>query len=127
MSAERAIELNIDHRECDRVPVRGTLRYLAADGSAGQGLWRNASGDGARIHIGRRVRPGQWLEIETLPWPGMNAAVIMRGRVVWCRPATDGKTFSAGVRVDEGDPLGALAVTARQTPFEVVNEFTKTW
>lgn len=127
MSAVPAIDLNKDQRETDRVSVRGTLRYLSADGFSGQGLWRNASGDGARIHVGRRMRPGQWVSIETLPWPGMNAPVMMRGQVVWCRPAADGKTFSAGLRIDEGDPLGALAITARQTPFEVVNEFTKTW
>lgn len=99
-------------REC-RTPLGGRVLYQQEDPrDAGVARWRDVSRTGARIGIGRYLRPGRWITLAFDAPLVQGAQLEARARVVWCRPAEDGLTFEAGLCILREMPEMALDFAA---------------
>jgi hypothetical protein len=96
-----------------RTVCGGRLTYRH-DGPADSGpaRWCDVSRTGARIALGRYLRPGRWVTLEFDAPLVCGAPVQVRARVVWCRPSGDGLSFEAGLSVLRETPELALDFAA---------------
>lgn len=89
-----------DERKSRRLPLSGKFEYEYENGEQGQGCWLSISTDGACVQLGSYLRPGRQMRAT---YHGLEVTL----RVVWCRPAGEGR-FVAGVQVLRGGPELAL-------------------
>ena len=90
-----------EDRLSSRVPLQGALAYRCSEEVEGMATWCSVGGGGACIHLGHYLRPGRHLLMLTHTQTGESPTEVS-GRIVWCRPTSDGRTFVAGVRIFEG-------------------------
>jgi len=95
-------------REC-RSEVGGTVSYTVSRGESGSAVWRDISRTGARLRLGRYVRPGRVVVLD-FPAPQFGCGQYrLQARVVWCRQVQDGADFELGLLVVRDEPESALA------------------
>ena len=90
-----------------RVACRGPLHYIDAAGQPGEAQWLEISRVGARLQLGRYLRPGGTLTIVLAV--SEEVEHTLPARVIWCRPAPGSEAFVAGLRVQRPRPEAALA------------------
>jgi hypothetical protein len=95
-----------------RVTLEGRLVYEYADGEHGVALWHDVSRVGARIQLGRYLRPGRLVCLEFDSPLGTEAIVTVEVQVVWCRQVAGAPEFVAGLRVRRRTPEEAIAFAA---------------
>ena len=102
MNAQSTQAVGVDERSGDRYTHSGLVQYRYALGEMGLATWCSVGREGACIRVGRYLRPGRHVILSS----------ELSGRIVWCRPTTDGLTYVAGLRVFREDPQSALALSA---------------
>ena len=95
-----------------RTALEGKLVYEYADGEHGVALWHDVSRIGARIHLGRYLRPGRLICLEFASPLEPECTISAEVQVVWCRQVQGAPEFVAGVRVRRRTPEEALAFAA---------------
>ena len=110
MSAEAIAYTETEERQTKRVPYRGVVEYGVGCGGTGKAEWVNVSHSGASLRLGRYLKPGRMLRINTY-------ASEFSGQVVWCHALPDGESFEVGIEM-VNEPLEAsltvLAAVARR-------------
>lgn len=96
-----------------RTPLQGTVRYVYGDPEeAGVARWREVSRTGARVLLGRYLRPGRWMAISFDSPLAANAPLTAKARVAWCKPLPGGIEFEAGLQILRDTPEMALDFAA---------------
>lgn len=96
-----------------RTPLQGAVRYVYGDPEeAGVARWREVSRTGARVLLGRYLRPGRWLALSFDSPLAANAPLTVRARVAWCKPLESGVEFEAGLQILRETPEMALDFAA---------------
>lgn len=92
-----------------RTALDGRVAYEVAAGERGTASWSDVSRVGARVVLGRYLRPGRVIALAfTAPWNGCTE-VSLQARVIWCRQGEDSAEFHAGLQVLRDNPEAALA------------------
>lgn len=91
-----------------RKDLTGPVTYdYEADG-LGTARWMDVSWNGARIRLGRYLRPGKQVRLTfTTPVAESGMASVLT-RVAWCRQVSDGLDFEAGLQIFRRDAEAAL-------------------
>ncbi|MBI2434207.1 MAG: PilZ domain-containing protein [Candidatus Hydrogenedentes bacterium] len=90
-----------------RIGTSGTLTYHYDGGECGAAHWLDVSRVGAKLRLGRYLRPGRQLEIEFAS-PLSGDAIRVAARVMWCQ-MKGAAEFLAGIHVRREQPETALA------------------
>lgn len=91
-----------------RAAYDGRVAYEVDPNEGGAAQWRDVSRVGARVVLGRYLRPGRVIALAfTAPWDE-HTQVRLSARVIWCRQAKEGEEFHAGLQVLREDPGAAL-------------------
>jgi hypothetical protein len=112
MSAEMAMSSVIDSRDSERVGLSGPVEFCCGPDETGCAQWENLSQTGAGLRLGRYLRPGRRIAIAATRPRLHDEPAELVGRVVWCRPNADGKSFAAGVAFESNDIVGSFAVSS---------------
>lgn len=100
---------NQEHVREVRSVLTGRVAYEVAGHERGTAAWLDVSRVGARVSLGRYLRPGRLVTLAfTAPWSG-STEVSLVARVVWCRQGGDSMEFHAGLQVVRDNPAAALA------------------
>ena len=100
---------NTEHVREVRSTLTGRVAFEVAPGERGTASWMDVSRVGARMVLGRYLRPGRLVTLAfTAPWNG-STEVSLVARVVWCRQGSDSAEFHAGLQIVREDPAAALA------------------
>lgn len=100
---------NTEHVREVRSALTGRVTYEVATDERGTASWMDVSRVGARVALGRYLRPGRLVTLAfTAPWNG-GTEVSLVARVVWCRQGNDSAEFHAGLQVVRDNPAAALA------------------
>lgn len=100
---------NTEHVREVRSALTGRVAYEVAADECGTASWLDVSRVGARVALGRYLRPGRLVTLAfTAPWNG-STEVSLVARVVWCRQGSDSAEFHAGLQVVRDNPAAALA------------------
>ncbi len=94
---------------CDRelrAPLAGRLAYFDPAGWPGEAAWCDVSRVGARVSLGRYLRPGSTVRLAVAHG---GDAIELPARVMWCRPRAGSTAFHAGLRVQRPSAEAALA------------------
>lgn len=107
-----------EKRRYGRLPFSENMRYQCAAHDAGQARCLDAGRGGFRVHLGRYLRPGRLVMLEMADPAHPTEAVELKGRVVWCRPASESCMFEAGVRIfSESEETDAtMAAVSKPAP-----------
>lgn len=106
----------VEDRQSRRVPLQGALAYRCSEEVEGVATWCSVGAGGACIRLGHYLRPGRHLLMLTqTPKRGEDPTEVS-GRIVWCRPTADGRSFVAGVRIFEAgsEAISALVAIVQQ-------------
>ncbi len=95
-----------------RIPMRGTVSYTSASGSLGQARWMDASWNGARLRLGRYLRPGQRIQLNFESEASASGLACAEARVMWCQPQAESVEFDAGLHVLLCEPAPAWTFSA---------------
>lgn len=112
MSAEMAMSSAVDSRESERVDLSGPVEFCCGPADTGCAQWENLSQTGAGLRLGRYLRPGRRIALVANRPRLHDEPAELIGRIVWCRPNADGKSFAAGVAFESNDVVGAFAVSS---------------
>lgn len=105
--------LNDEKRRFERVPLDGRLTYRYNQGENAAGTWRDLSRSGARIQLGRYLRPGRRVMlIVASDDESDEPAIELKAQIVWCRPVSDSHDFEAGLRIFHDQPDTVDTLTA---------------
>jgi hypothetical protein len=102
MSSEAIAIAAKEERVTKRVPYFGAIQYTA-NKYEGAAKWNNISTNGASIELGRYLRPGRVIQIDTV-------ASSFTGVVMWCKPVSGSDTYEAGVRMVNDNIESSLVV-----------------
>ena len=102
--AEHAVRQSCD-REL-RAPLAGRLAYFDPAGWPGEAAWCDVSRVGARVSLGRYLRPGSTVRLVVA---NDGDGIALPARVMWCRPRAGSTAFHAGLRVQRPSAEAALA------------------
>jgi len=91
MSSEAIAITANEARVTKRVPYAGTIQFTA-NKHEGAATWTNISTNGAGIELGRYLRPGRVIQVNTV-------ASSFTGVVMWCKPISGSDTYEAGLRM----------------------------
>ena len=83
------------HRRSHRHSLTGEVKYGYGLSHSGMARWLDMSDSGARLSLGRYVRPGTLLKLAAAADAAQSA---IQSVVVWCRPAGEACEFEAGLR-----------------------------
>lgn len=102
-----------------RLGGRLIYRYDAAE--HGTAHWLDVSRVGAKLLLGRYLRPGRLIELEFESPLRAEDRVCLKARVMWCQQGKDLAEFVAGVHVRRESPETVLAFAslAYQKPDEL--------
>lgn len=92
MSVDALANGSLEERTSPRVPFQGAFWYRDENGERGRAAWCSLGQDGARLRIERYLRPGRRIRLVLEDETPV-------ARIVWCRPAADGTSFMAGVKI----------------------------
>lgn len=95
-----------------RTDVCGGLRYRYDGDQCGKAQWVDVSRVGAKLRLGRYLRPGRTLHLEFASPLVEEASVLLPARVLWCLQAPETAEFLAGVYVHRERPDFAVAFAA---------------
>ncbi|MDZ4860866.1 MAG: PilZ domain-containing protein [Candidatus Hydrogenedentes bacterium] len=100
-----------DARSFARVAFGGRLSYWHGAGNPGTAIAADVSRGGLRLHMGRYLRPGTHVLLNTDEVRSAGKPVELKGQIVWCNPEKRGQRFVAGVRViyDEPDAITTIS------------------
>lgn len=112
MSAEMAMSSAIDSRDSERVDLSGPVPFCCGPDDKGCAQWENLSQTGAGIRLGRYLRPGRRVALLANRPRLHDEPAELLGRIVWCRPSADGKSFAAGVQFESNDIVARFAVSS---------------
>ena len=90
-----------------RTPMGGEVAYVTGCGEGGQAQWINISRTGAAVVLGRYLRPGRLIRLDTARASHEGECTIP-AEVAWCIPAPGSLYFHAGLRIVRKDPETAL-------------------
>lgn len=98
-------------RQFARIAFDGRIIYRYAADDAGSAHVNDVSRGGLRLSLGRYLRPGTCVMLETDGVRVNGRPIELKGRIVWCAPERRGHRFAAGVRVmyDEADAVSAMS------------------
>jgi hypothetical protein len=91
MSSEAIAVAAKEERVTKRVPYYGAVQYTA-NKHHGAAKWSNISTNGACMELGRYLRPGRVVQIDTV-------ASSFTGVVMWCKSVSGNDTYEAGLRM----------------------------
>lgn len=111
MSAETLAMMAQEERRFERIPFEGRVDYRYGLDDGGTATWRSVGKEGACIALGRYLRPGRHVSLVSDAASVNGDPVELSGRVVWCRPTTEGRTFVAGLRIFSDEPGTASALS----------------
>ncbi len=95
-----------EERRSRRIPFRGEFEYRYDGNEGGKAEWCSVGREGACVRIGRYLRPGRRMRVET-------HGLDLEARVVWCRATEEGDRFVAGLQiVNGGAEASMLALSA---------------
>lgn len=94
-----------EHRELRR-RLNGALGYRTGCGNEGKATWLNISRTGASVRLGRYLRPGRRIYLET-----EHNSPAIPADIVWCVPVPGTLQFRAGLQLFRSDPEIALLIT----------------
>lgn len=101
MNAEAMVMPETDERNSERVQFDGPLSYRYDLNEHGFAKWCSVGREGACISLGRYLRPGR--HVTLMSGSEAEGPLEISGRIVWCRPTSDGREFVAGLRIfDDG-------------------------
>lgn len=112
MNADSLTTVAEEERRAERFPFSGRVDYRYGRNESGKATWCSVGREGACIGLGRYLRPGRHVSLISDAVVVNGHPVELSGRVVWCRPTTDGQTFVAGLRIFSDEPETALALSA---------------
>lgn len=81
-----------EDRTAQQRPAKDGFRVRDDQGGEGPARWCSIAAQGACVCTGRSFEPGRELTI-------FGGDVELHGRVLWCRPMSDRKSFVAGIRL----------------------------
>jgi len=91
-----------------RKGLTGSVTYdYEADG-LGTARWMDVSWNGAKIRLGRYLRPGKQVRLTFTTLVAESGMASVLTRVAWCRQVPDGVDFEAGLQIFRRDPEAAL-------------------
>jgi len=103
------MQANTEYVREVRSALDGRIAYEAEAGERCNASWMDVSRDGARVALGRYLRPGRVIAIAfTAPHDG-RTEVSLQARVIWCRQGGGSAEFHAGLQVIRETPAAALA------------------
>lgn len=95
-----------------RMNVQGKLLYRYNGDESGAAHWQDVSRVGAKLRLGRYLRPGRNLVLEFASPLVEEGQVQLPARVIWCRLMAEGADFVAGVQIRRERPEYAVAFAA---------------
>jgi hypothetical protein len=95
-----------------RTMLGGGLIYRYDASEQGTAYWLDVSRVGAKLRLGRYLRPGRQLELEFVSPLREEQRVQLGARVIWCQQVKDAPDFLAGVYVRRESPEAAVAFAA---------------
>ena len=100
---------NMDYVREVRSALDGRVACEVAPGDRATASWMDVSRVGARVVLGRYLRPGREIALAfTAPWNG-RTEVSLQARVIWCRQGGDSAEFHTGLQIVRDTPAAALA------------------
>ncbi len=112
MNTSALPKLEAEDRQSSRIPLQGALAYRCSEEVEGVATWCSVGAGGACIRLGHYLRPGRHLLMVTHALKTGEGPTEMSGRIVWCRPTANGRTFVAGVRIFEAGSEAILSLVA---------------
>lgn len=94
-----------------RLMFGGRLIYRYDDAEHATAHWLDVSRVGAKLRLGRYLRPGRVIELDFAS-PLDGEQVRLGARVMWCEQVKEAPEFVAGVHVRRETPETALAFAA---------------
>lgn len=105
--------MGIDDARCfARVAFGGRVVYRYGGDDRGIARAEDVSRGGMRLTMGRYLRPGTHILIETPGHHTEGQPIELKGKIVWCVPEQRGARFSAGIRVIYDEPDAVTAASA---------------
>lgn len=112
-SARNTPMVRLEQRRHERQDVSGAFSYRYGPGYGGEGDWQNVSLGGASVRLGRYLRPGRHVLLNSVVRGEVfvDEEVEFKARVVWCRPVDQDQRFEAGLVLfrDDGESARRLA------------------
>ena len=103
------MQRNMDYVREVRSALDGRITYTVSADEHATASWMDVSRAGARIVLGRYLRPGRVIAVAfTSPWDG-RTLVSLQARVIWCRQGSNSAEFHAGLQILREAPESALA------------------
>lgn len=100
-----------DQRHFARAPFAGTISYCYGHSETGQATCLDVGHGGARLILGRYLRPGRHVLLALALDSEGEKLVELKARVAWCRPAGEPHTFIAGVYIFHDEPEVSAALS----------------
>lgn len=94
---------------------RGTITYHSGCGNWGRATWLNISRTGAALRLGRYLRPGRVLYLESDD-KGPVPKTVIPAEVAWCKAIPGTLDFRVGLHVHRPTPAVALAFAQLGAP-----------
>lgn len=91
-----------------RKELAGPVTYDYDTGGLGIASWKDLSWNGARIRLGRYLRPGREIRLTFTTPVAESGMASVTTKVAWCSQTQDGVDFEAGLQIVRRDSEAAL-------------------
>jgi len=101
-----------DARNFARVAFNSRISYQHGAGDSGMAVASDVSRGGLRLRMGRYLRPGTHVMLQSKEVHADGKPVELKGRIVWCAPEKKGHQFAAGVRIIYDEAVAVMGISA---------------